>query len=276
MPFYRVAMCCTARYFQAPLGVETFDRPKGVCYVAFGDIFRLSEGETIRLLGSVLFVGQLGTLLQQTGWVARVVLLMLLLFSLFSWALIFQKSRRFSRIAQQTSVFLRIFRANKILPDPRQMATGGSPLETLYTAAYRELESQLRGGNPHGKVTSIHAVTVSMQLAASEEVRRAERYMPWLATTGSVTPFIGLFGTVWGVMDAFTGLGEAGSASLRAVAPGIAEALVTTAAGLFTAVPAVMAYNHYLHRIKDLGVRLDTFTLEVTALVEKLYPDSRA
>src|SRR5712692_2889659 len=271
MPLYRVAMCCTTRYFQAPLCVEMFDPPRGVCYVAFGDIVRLSEGETIRLLGSVLFVGQLGTLLQQTGWVARVVLLMLLLFSLFSWALIFQKSRRFSRIERQTSLFLRIFRANKILPDPRQMATGGSPLESLYTAAYREIESQLRGGNPHGKDTSLHAVTVSMQLAASGEARLSDGYMPWLATTGAVTPFIGLFGTVWGVMDAFTGLGAAGSASLRAVAPGIAEALVTTAAGLFTAIPAVIAYNHYLHDIREMAARMDNFAMEVAAQIEKSY-----
>ena len=115
-----------------------------------------------------------------------------------------------------------------------------------------------------------------MQLAAGEEVRKVERYMPWLATTGSVTPFIGLFGTVWGVMDAFTGLGAAGSASLRAVAPGIAEALITTAAGLFTAVPAVIAYNHFLHDIRDLGARMDSFAMEVSALVEKLYPGQRS
>jgi len=224
----------------------------------------------------LLFVGQLGTLLEQTGWVARVVLLMLLGFSLFSWALIFQKSRMFARINQQTALFLRIFRANKILPDPKQMGAGGSPLESLYSAGYREVESQLRGGSPHGTVTSLNAVTVSMQLTAADEVRKAEKYMPWLATTGSVTPFIGLFGTVWGVMDAFTGLGTAGAASLRAVAPGIAEALITTAAGLFTAIPAVIAYNHFLHDIKDLGARMDSFTMEVVTLVEKLYSDHRA
>src|SRR6202043_3930362 len=200
---------------------------------------------------------------------------MLLLFSLFSWALIFQKSRMFSRMNQQTALFLRIFRSNKTLPDPRQMGAGGSPLESLYSAGFREVDNQVRGGNPQGKLTSLNAVTVSMQLAAAEEVRKAESYMSWLATTGSVTPFIGLFGTVWGVMDAFTGLGTAGSASLRAVAPGIAEALVTTAAGLFTAVPAVIAYNHFLHNIKDMGARMDGFTLEVTALVEKLFPNQR-
>jgi biopolymer transport protein TolQ len=221
-------------------------------------------------------LGQLGTLLEQTGWVARIVLLMLLGFSLFSWALIFQKSRMFARMNQQTALFLRIFRSNKILPDPKQMGSGGSPLESLYAAGYRELESQIRTGNPTGKVTSLNSVTVSMQLAAGEEVRKAEKYMPWLATTGSVTPFIGLFGTVWGVMDAFTGLGSVGAASLRAVAPGIAEALITTAAGLFTAVPAVIAYNHFLHDIRELGGRMDGFTLEVSALIEKLYPGQRS
>jgi biopolymer transport protein TolQ len=200
---------------------------------------------------------------------------MLLLFSLFSWALIFQKSRMFSRMNQQTALFLRIFRSNKTLPDPRQMGAGGSPLESLYSAGFREVDNQIRGGNPQGKLTSLNAVTVSMQLAAADEVRKAEKYMPWLATTGSVTPFIGLFGTVWGVMDAFTGLGAAGAASLRAVAPGIAEALITTAAGLFTAVPAVIAYNHFLHNIKDLGGRMDGFTLEVAAMIEKLYPGQR-
>jgi biopolymer transport protein TolQ len=110
-----------------------------------------------------------------------------------------------------------------------------------------------------------------MQIAAAEEIRKIESYMPWLATTGSVTPFIGLFGTVWGVMDAFSGLGEAGAASLRAVAPGIADALMATAAGLATAIPAVIAYNHFLHRIKQFGTRMDYFTLEVTAQIEKQY-----
>ena len=240
-----------------------------------GAIDRLSEGGTIPLFAFLLFAGQLDTLLEQTGWVARIVLAMLLLFSLFSWALILQKWFMFGRISRQTALFLRIFRANKTLPDPRQMGGGGSPLEAVYSAGYREIESQVRGGNPHAKLASLNAVTVSMQLAAADEVRRVESYMPWLATTGSVTPFIGLFGTVWGVMDAFTGLGTAGAASLRAVAPGIAEALITTAAGLFTAVPAVIAYNHFLHDIRDLSSRMDSFALEVTAVVEKMYPDSR-
>jgi biopolymer transport protein TolQ len=240
-----------------------------------GPIHRLSEGETIPLSAFLLYAGQLDTLIEQTGWVARIVLGMLLAFSLFSWALIFQKLFMFARIKRQTALFLRIFRANRTLPDPRQMGGGGSPLENVYGAGFREIESQVRTGNPPGKIASLNAVTVTMQLAAGDEVRKVESYMPWLATTGSVTPFIGLFGTVWGVMDAFTGLGTAGAASLRAVAPGIAEALITTAAGLFTAVPAVIAYNHFLHNIRDLSSRMDSFAQEVSAVVEKIYPGQR-
>src|SRR6202043_13177 len=113
---------------------------------------------------------------------------MLLLFSLFSWALIFQKSRMFSRMNRQTALFLRIFRSNRTLPDPRQMGGGGSPLEPVYAAGFHEVESQTRTSVPPGKIASLNAVTVSMQLAAAEEVRKAETYMSWLATTGSVTP----------------------------------------------------------------------------------------
>jgi biopolymer transport protein TolQ len=115
------------------------------------------------------------------------------------------------------------------------------------------------------------AVTANMQVASAEEVRRVEKGMAWLATTGSVAPFVGLFGTVWGIIDAFSGLGNAGAASLRAVAPGISEALLTTAAGLATAIPAVIFYNQFLQNIKDLGQRLDTFTLEVAAQIEKTF-----
>ena len=214
--------------------------------------------------------GPLVNMLAQTSGVARGVLLILLVFSVFSWALILQKSSRFGRVRAQTALFLRVFRASNSLPDPRSIGNTGSPLEAVYAAGYRELESQVKAGAHNSKIASPSAIAISMQLAAAEEMRKLERYMPFLATTGSVTPFIGLFGTVWGVMDAFTGLGAAGAASIRAVAPGIAEALITTAAGLFTAVPAVIAYNHFLHNIRDLGTRMDNFSLEVSARIEKL------
>lgn len=231
----------------------------------------LGGRETIPLLACSVFVGELNNLLAQTGWVARVVLLILCSFSLFSWALIFQKSVLFGRLNRQTAMFLRAFRAGRGLPDPKALGSLGSPLEVVYSAGYRELASQLMNSNPHPKVKSLHAVTADMQAAAAEEIRKLESYMPWLATTGSVTPFIGLFGTVWGVMDAFSGLGTAGAASLRVVAPGIAEALITTAAGLFTAVPAVIAYNHFVHSIREMGGRMDNFAMEVAALIEKQY-----
>lgn len=225
----------------------------------------------IPLLG-VLLVGQLGPLLEQTGWVARVVLVMLLGFSLFSWAIIFQKSRMLSLLNRHTARFLAEFRSRRKLNDTKPMSPSASPLVAVYAAGVREVENQLTDTNPHaGRIRSQNAILATMQGASAGEVRKLEKWMPWLATTGSVSPFIGLFGTVWGIIDAFSGLGEAGASSLRAVAPGIAEALITTAAGLFAAIPAVIAYNHFLHTIKNLGAQMDTFTNEFLAAVEKTY-----
>ena len=236
-------------------------------------------GDIITGLALLLIAGRLGTLIEQTGWVARIVLCILLILSVFSWAIIFQKSSQFGRIEPQTKKFLQMFRAGRVLPDPNtlRVGAGGTPLVAVYQAGYRELEAQLGGatarGNPSGgaKPKNANAVGVEMQVAAGEEVRRLEKGMSWLATTGSVSPFIGLFGTVWGVMDAFAGLGDAGTASLRAVAPGIAEALITTAAGLFAAIPAVIAYNHYLSGIRGMAARMDGFAAEFVAKIETIY-----
>ncbi len=224
-------------------------------------------------LFTTIFLTDIGSLLTQTGWVARGVLLLLLLFSIISWGMILQKIGLFGRIRRQSDQFLRIFRATRGVANPQALASAGSPFASVYAAGYRELQSQVGGGgNPQiPKLKSLQAVTVSMQLASADEVHRAEKGMAWLATTGSVSPFIGLFGTVWGIIDAFSGLGSAGAASLRAVAPGIAEALVTTAAGLFAAIPAVIFYNQFLQNIRELAQRLDTFALEVTAQIEKTF-----
>ncbi|MGA2420759.1 MAG: MotA/TolQ/ExbB proton channel family protein [Candidatus Acidiferrum sp.] len=204
---------------------------------------------------------------------ARVVLVLLLVFSVVSWAMIFQKLGLFARIARESNQFLRIFRATRGVANPQALASAGSPFASVYASGFRELQSQIGTGNPtqDGHLKSLSAVTVSMQLAAAEEVRRAEKGMSWLATTASVSPFIGLFGTVWGIIDAFSGLGNAGAATLRAVAPGISEALFTTAAGLFTAIPAVIFYNQFLQNIRDLAQRLDSFALEVAAQIEKTF-----
>jgi biopolymer transport protein TolQ len=221
-----------------------------------------------------LFLIDLGSVLGNTGWVARGVLALLLLFSIISWAMILQKLGMFGRIRRQSNQFLHIFRATRGVANPQALASAGSPFASVYAAGYRELQSQVGGQptNPHPpKLKSLQAVTANMQVASADEVRRVEKGMSWLATTGSVAPFVGLFGTVWGIIDAFSGLGTAGAASLRAVAPGISEALLTTAAGLATAIPAVIFYNQFLQNIKDLAQRLDTFTLEVAAQIEKTF-----
>jgi biopolymer transport protein TolQ len=248
---------------QAPGAYATFLTPRKISV--------LTEGYVIFLF-TAIFVTDLLEILKQTGLVARVVLLLLLFFSVVSWAMILQKLGMFGRIRRKSDEFLRVFRATRGVANPQGLVMVASPFANVYAAGYRELQSQIGGvaANPHPpKLKSLQAVTVSMQLASAEEVRRVEKGMSWLATTGAVSPFIGLFGTVWGIIDAFSGLGSAGAASLRAVAPGIAEALVTTAAGLFAAIPAVIFYNHFLQNIRDLAQRLDTFALEVTALIEK-------
>ncbi|MGA9885354.1 MAG: MotA/TolQ/ExbB proton channel family protein [Candidatus Acidiferrales bacterium] len=165
-------------------------------------------------------------------------------------------------------------------PNTLRAGAGTTPLVAVYAAGYREFEAQLGTVNARSasggtatvaKLKNANAVGVEMQVAAGEEVRRLEKGMSTLATIASVSPFIGLFGTVWGVMDAFAGLGEAGTASLRAVAPGIAEALITTAAGLFAAIPALIAYNHFLHGIRSLATRMSDFASEFVAKIETLY-----
>jgi len=178
---------------------------------------------------------------------------------------------------RKTARFLEMFRSGRGLSDPNTLRAGGGagPLVSVYAAGYRELEAQMNGANARaggtGRLKNANAVGVEMQVAAGEEVRRLEKGMSSLATIASVSPFIGLFGTVWGVMDAFAGLGDAGAASLRAVAPGIAEALITTAAGLFAAIPALVFYNHYLYGIRGLASRMSDFAAEFVAKVETLY-----
>ena len=221
------------------------------------------------------------TLLQQTTGVARVILGILLFLSIFSWALIFQKFSQLSGLDQKTARFLQMFRTGRGLADPNTLraGAGSTPLVSVYAAGYREFEAQLGTANPRAggatatatKLRNANAVGVEMQVAAGEEVRRLEKGMSTLATIASVSPFIGLFGTVWGVMDAFAGLGDAGGASLRAVAPGISEALITTAAGLFAAIPALIAYNHFLHGIRSLATRMSDFASEFVAKIETLY-----
>ena len=209
--------------------------------------------------------GEVGNLVQQTGLVAKIVLLILLGFSVFSWAIILAKWSALKRARAQSGRFVRAFRKATRVQDVAAVAEQfkPSPLVGVFENAYDEYRRQ-GGGAP--RITAIQRAT---QIAASEEMTRLERRLPWLATTGAVTPFIGLFGTVWGIIDAFQGLGTAGAATLRAVAPGISEALITTAAGLFAAIPAVIAYNAFSHQIKEFAARSDDFALELLNAFER-------
>ncbi len=215
--------------------------------------------------------GEIVDLVASTGAVAKFVLLTLLAFSLISWAIILTKWSLLRRARVQSGRFLRAFRKAQRLQDLAAVSDQfrPSPLVGVFEGGYQEYKRQL-GANSN--LRSITAVQRGMQIGASEEITRLERNIPWLAITAAVTPFIGLFGTVWGIIDAFHGLGTAGGATLRAVAPGISEALITTAAGLAAAIPAVIAYNLIGSSIRGFAARGDDFSLEVLNAIESLQP----
>src|SRR5438445_6714418 len=187
--------------------------------------------------------GEIVDLINQTGFVAKTVLLLLLMFSVLSWAIILSKWSLLRRARVQSGRFVRAFRKAQRLQDIAAVADQfrPSPLVGVFEGGFEEYKRQVTGQS--ALLRSITGVQRGMQIGASEEITRLERNLPWLAITAAVTPFVGLFGTVWGIIDAFHGLGTAGAATLRAVAPGISEALITTAAGLAAAIPAVIAYN---------------------------------
>ena len=223
------------------------------------------------------YQGEVWQLLTNTGPVARLVLLMLLGFSILSWAIIFRKVRVFRAAQRESLEFLKVFRQSKKLSEIRAFCRTlkESPLPEVFQSGYREIESQASMTEGAGKprIRSLEAVRRALQIGASTELGRLEQWLVWLATTGAISPFVGLFGTVWGIIDAFHGLATAGTASLHSVAPGIAEALITTAAGLFTAIPAVIAYNILLQRIKEFGTQMDDFALEFLNMTERYFID---
>ncbi len=214
-------------------------------------------------LFSVVIGGEIANLIWQTGPVAKAVLIILLFFSIFSWSIILSRWNLLRRARVQSGRFLRAFRRAQRLQDIAAVSEQfrPSPLVPVFDEGLQEYKRSR--GNPA-------SMQRAMQIASSEELTRLERRLPWLAITAAATPFIGLFGTVWGIIDAFHGLGTAGAATLRAVAPGISEALITTAAGLFAAIPAVIAYNLFGNDIREFGKRLDDFSLEMMNAVERV------
>ena len=212
--------------------------------------------------------GEIVDLVLQTGAVAKTALLILLAFSVLSWAVILSKWFLIKRARSQSSRFVRTFRQAQRMQDVASIASQfrPSPLVGVFLGAVEEFKRQM---GMTGGIRNLTSIQRAMQIASSEEITRLERNVPWLAITGATTPFIGLFGTVWGIIDAFHGLGTAGAATLRAVAPGISEALITTAAGLAAAIPAVIAYNLINASIREFAARNDDFALEMLNVVER-------
>ena len=211
-------------------------------------------------------------LISQGSLVVQLVLFALLLFSVFSWAIIIFKRRMLRQAAAQSRRFLSAFRKSRDLDDVNEAARKfqASPLAAMFEAGFREI-TLLSKRNPSGasRVDRLESVERALLRVTNAEVSRMERMMSFLATTGSVTPFVGLFGTVWGIMNAFQKIGIQGSASLGAVAPGISEALITTAAGLAAAIPAVIGYNYFLGRLRRINSAMDDFSMHFAAIAER-------
>ncbi len=212
---------------------------------------------------------------------SKAVLIILLLFSVFSWAVIYRKYAVFKKARKESETFIRIFRKSKRFSEISTACESlrNNPLVEVFLAGFEELESQLMGnpkspaspGAPAASLKTVNAIQRSLSRGASVELTKLERHLSWLATTASVTPFIGLFGTVLGIISAFTGLGAEGTTTIRAVAPGIAESLIATAAGLFAAIPAVISYNYFVHQVKEFGAAMDDFSLEFLNLMERTF-----
>ncbi len=209
-------------------------------------------------------------MVQESGPAAWVVLAILVLFSIFSWTVIFAKMSSLSGARKTNWRFLRAFRKAPAL-DAVMVASEQyrpSPLVSVFDFGYEEVERQVKA---HGRLNNRTALERALQLGVSEEVAKAERNMHWLAITASVSPFVGLLGTVLGIIRTFNALGHQGATSLAAVGPGISEALVATALGLFAAIPAALFYNLFGNRIREMGARLDDFALEFLNLAERSF-----
>ncbi len=234
------------------------------------------------------FSGSLFDMVIHAGFVVQLVLLLLLIFSVVSWAIILMKYFTIRKVDRENGHFLSLYmkstKLSEIFPEAKKFRH--STLAEVFRSGYTELAKLTKAvrGNPSGsgkdapeaggqgvEIAGIDNVERAMNRACGSEVNKLEAALGFLATTGSASPFIGLFGTVWGIMDTFKGIGARGSATLAVVAPGISEALIATAAGLAAAIPAVIFYNYYLNRIKNMTLEMDNFASELLNIVERYY-----
>lgn len=214
-----------------------------------------------------------------SGPIAKLVFLILAVMSVVSWSIMLGKFFQLRKISAQTRDFMEVFRGSQRFSEVNAAAThlSASPLVGLFQAGYAELDSQIKAAQASGQaagsggyqIRSLESLRRSLRRAISVEQTVLSRGTPFLATVAAASPFIGLFGTVWGIMIAFRDIGVTGSTSLATVAPGIAEALINTAAGLAAAIPALIGFNYYVNRIRQMRVEMEDFLLEFINLAER-------
>jgi biopolymer transport protein TolQ len=240
-------------------------------------ILALQVQDVAPLAGS----GGILKILADSSPLTQAVLGILIIFSIVSWAIILFKTFSYQRVERQTATFLEVFRRSQKFSEVQAICPSlpQSPLVGVFQAGYAELNAQFRltaqtqsspSATPARPILkSLEAVDRALIRAATTEINRLERRLTFLATTASVTPFIGLFGTVVGITISFQRIGATGSTNLAVVGPGISEALIATAAGLFAAIPAVIFYNHFVHRVKDFSATMDDFSMEFLNIAER-------
>ncbi len=223
------------------------------------------------------FNGSLLSMILDAGLMVKFVLLVLFIFSVVSWAIIFIKYRYYLKIKKENEAFnedyLKSSKLSDILPAAKKYSF--STTAEVFRVGYMELTQtnkptgELKQGHDEISLSSLDNLERSMHKASNTEMTKLESSLGFLATTGSASPFIGLFGTVWGIMDTFKGIGARGTATLAVVAPGISEALIATAAGLAAAIPAVIFYNYFLNQSKDMVQEMENFAAEFLNIVER-------
>lgn len=213
-------------------------------------------------------------LFMESGWVGKGIVIILLGFSVASWAVILVKYQYLRRAENESRDFMAVFRKTRALPELQKHAETKkySPLATLFLEGYREADIIVKS-LPNNIIAEEDRSSIeqeidrALKVTSQDEITYLERYLAFLGTTGTVAPLLGLFGTIWGIMDSFYGIGLKGAGDIGALAPGLAGALVTTIAGLFVAIPTVVAYNYFAEKIRDMATRMDSFSLEFQSFI---------
>jgi len=214
-------------------------------------------------------------LIMESSVFAKIILLVLVMFSVISWAIMIYKYFEYKRVIAGSEIFLRKFRARRSLEKsfPTLSAMKETPFAAIFGAAFVELESVIRSSDKGEQITidddSLEHIAEAIDRTGTSEISRLEKYVVFLATTANASPFLGLLGTVWGIMESFAQIGVMGTATLAVVAPGIAEALIATVAGLAAAIPAVIAYNYFTNKLRFITSEIENFKSELFSAIKK-------